>query len=45
MDLVRRRKLVNAFALSMSMLAVAFGLFWLFWILVDVFQLGIGAVA
>ncbi len=44
MDLVRRRKLVNAFALSMSMLAVAFGLFWLFWILVDVFQLGIGAV-
>ncbi len=44
MDLRRRRKLINFVALLLSMLAVAFGLFWLFWILIDVFQLGVSAI-
>ena len=44
MDRPRQRKLVNIFALSMSLLAVAFGLFWLFLILISVFQLGISAL-
>ncbi len=44
MDLRRRRKLTNIVALFMSMLAVAFGLFWLFWILADVFKLGVNAI-
>ncbi len=44
MDLKRRRKLTNYFALSMSLVAVAFGLFWLFWILIDVFKMGVSAV-
>ena len=44
MDLRLQRKLTNIMALCMSMLAVGFGLFWLFWILIDVFQLGVGAV-
>ena len=41
MDLLRRRRLVNVFALALSLLAVAFGLFWLAWILVSVFQFGL----
>ncbi|WP_249764002.1 phosphate ABC transporter permease PstA [Rugosibacter aromaticivorans] len=44
MDIRRRRKLVNFFALSMSMMAVVFGLFWLFWILFSVFDLGVSAM-
>ena len=44
MDLRLQRKLTNYFALTLSMLAVAFGLFWLFWILIDVFNLGVSAV-
>ena len=30
-----RRKLVNAVALALSLAAMAFGLFWLLWILVE----------
>lgn len=44
MDIRQQRKLVNFFALSMSMMAVAFGLFWLFWILFSVFKLGVSAL-
>ena len=44
MDLRLRRKLTNIVALFLSMLAVAFGLFWLFWILIDVFKLGVNAI-
>ncbi len=35
-----RRKLVNRIALTMSLLAMAFGLFWLFWILFETIVLG-----
>ena len=41
MDLLRQRRLINAIALAMSLLAVTFGLFWLTWILVSVFQFGL----
>lgn len=44
MDIQRRRKLVNFFALSLSMVAVVFGLFWLFWILFSVFDFGVSAL-
>jgi phosphate transport system permease protein len=44
MDIRFKRKLINYFALSMSMIAVAFGLFWLFWILLSVFKLGLGVL-
>jgi phosphate transport system permease protein len=44
MDIRFRRKLINYFALSMSMIAVVFGLFWLFWILLSVFKLGFGGL-
>jgi phosphate transport system permease protein len=40
-----RRKLVNRIALSLSLLAMAFGLFWLFWILFETVRLGIGGLA
>ena len=39
-----RRKLVNALALTLSLTAMAFGLFWLVWILVETVQLGIGGM-
>jgi phosphate transport system permease protein len=35
-----KRKLVNFFALVLSLLAMAFGLFWLFWILFETVRLG-----
>ena len=41
----RRRKLVNRIALTMSLAAMAFGVFWLVWILVDTVRLGIGGLA
>lgn len=44
MELKLKRKLINNFALAMSMLAVSFGLFWLFWILFNVFELGVTAL-
>jgi phosphate transport system permease protein len=39
-----RRKRVNIVALSLSLGAMAFGLFWLFWILWETFRLGIGGM-
>jgi phosphate transport system permease protein len=36
-----RRKRVNVLALSLSLAAMAFGLFWLFWILWETFRLGL----
>ncbi|WP_337877684.1 phosphate ABC transporter permease PstA [Caldimonas sp.] len=41
----RRRKRVNAVALTLSLCAMAFGLVWLVWILVETFRLGIGGLA
>ncbi|HEV7912413.1 MAG TPA: phosphate ABC transporter permease PstA [Albitalea sp.] len=41
----RRRKVINALALTLSMLAMAFGLFWLIWILIETVRLGIGGLA
>ncbi len=40
-----RRKLVNQIALTLSLLAMAFGLFWLFWILLETLLLGVGGLA
>jgi len=40
----RRRKTVNAVALTLSMLAMAFGLFWLVWILIETVRLGFGGL-
>ena len=40
-----RRKLVNAVALGLALIAMAFGLFWLIWILVETVRLGIGGMA
>lgn len=45
MDLLARRKLTNKVALSLSMAAMAFGLFWLAWILSTVVQLGIDGLS
>jgi len=39
-----RRKRVNAIALTLSLAAMAFGLFWLIWILVETVRLGIGGL-
>jgi phosphate transport system permease protein len=38
------RKRVNIIALTLSLGAMAFGLFWLFWILWETFRLGIGGM-
>ena len=40
-----RRKLTNQVALALSLAAMAFGLFWLFWILFETVRLGIGGIA
>jgi phosphate transport system permease protein len=40
-----RRKLVNRVALTLSLIAMAFGLFWLAWILMEVFRLGFSALS
>lgn len=40
-----RRKLVNRIALVLSLAAMSFGLFWLFWILFETVRLGIGGIA
>ena len=40
-----RRKLVNALALSLALAAMAFGLFWLIWILIETVRLGIGGLS
>jgi phosphate transport system permease protein len=39
------RKRVNVIALTLSLLAMAFGLFWLAWILFETIRLGIGGLA
>ena len=39
-----QRKLVNKIALTLSLLAMAFGLFWLFWILFETVRLGLGGL-
>ena len=41
----RARKRVNVIALSLSLSAMAFGLFWLAWILFETIRLGIGGIA
>jgi phosphate transport system permease protein len=41
----RRRKLVNATALALSLAAMAFGLFWLAWILWETLRLGLGGLS
>ena len=40
----RRRKIVNAVALTLAISALAFGLFWLLWILFETFRLGLGGL-
>ncbi len=45
MALHRRRKAVNAVALAMALGAMAFGVFWLIWILVETVRLGLGGLA
>ncbi|NLF55596.1 MAG: phosphate ABC transporter permease PstA [Thauera phenolivorans] len=45
MTLHSKRKFVNGLALSLAMAAMAFGLFWLLWILVTVFQLGVSGLS
>jgi phosphate transport system permease protein len=40
----RKRKLVNQTALTLSLAAMAFGLFWLAWILFETIYLGIGGL-
>ena len=44
MALHRRRKRVNAVALTLALAAMAFGLVWLIWILVETVRLGIGGL-
>lgn len=44
MRLRTQRRLVNKIALSLSLLAMSFGLFWLIWILFTVLHLGLGAL-
>ncbi|MDO8770773.1 MAG: phosphate ABC transporter permease PstA [Burkholderiaceae bacterium] len=41
----RQRKRVNQMALTLSLLAMGFGLFWLVWILWETIRLGIGGLA
>ena len=41
----RRRKTVNAIALTLSLAAMAFGLVWLIWILVETVRLGVGGMS
>jgi phosphate transport system permease protein len=41
----RRRQRVNVIALTLSLAAMAFGLFWLIWILFETIRLGIGGMA
>jgi phosphate transport system permease protein len=40
-----RRKRVNALALTLSLAAMAFGLFWLIWILAETVRLGVGGLS
>jgi len=44
-SLYAKRRIINGFNLSMSLAAMTFGLFWLGWILVTLFQNGINAIS
>jgi phosphate transport system permease protein len=41
----QRRKRINSIALALSLAAMAFGVFWLIWILVETVRLGIGGLS
>ncbi len=41
----RKRKLVNAVALTLSLGAMAFGVFWLIWILIETVHQGLGGIS
>ena len=41
----RKRKVVNVVALTLALCAMAFGLFWLIWILAETIRLGVGGLA
>jgi len=45
MNLLARRKLTNRIALGLSMAAMAFGLFWLAWILFTTLELGVAGLS
>jgi len=45
MDLLQQRQWINKLALSLSMAAMAFGLFWLVWILFTTLNLGIAGLS
>jgi len=45
MQLAAKRKLTNQVALTLSLLAMAFGLFWLIWILFTTLQLGVAGLS
>src|SRR5688572_1958660 len=45
MTLRMKRKLTNRVALGLSLVAMAFGLFWLLWILFEVVRLGFGGLS
>jgi phosphate transport system permease protein len=45
LPLHRRRKLVNAVALALSLAAMGFGLFWLIWILFETIYLGVAGLS
>jgi phosphate transport system permease protein len=44
MNMHRARKRVNVIALTLSLMAMSFGIFWLIWILFDTIVLGIGGL-
>ena len=45
MALHRKRKVINVVTLALALAAMAFGLFWLIWILVETVRLGVGGLA
>ena len=45
MTLSNKRNLVNKVALTLSLMAMTFGLFWLAWILITILQLGISGLS
>ena len=45
MELHAKRKLINKIALTLSLAAMSFGLFWLAWILITIPQLGIAGLS
>ncbi len=45
MELRAKRKLINKIALTLSLAAMTFGLFWLAWILLTILQLGVAGLS